>query len=88
MKSLFDVCFQYEMDNRRRKAGSTSTDASSRKIVHGNTRLVGKESKKSWRMRVMILYETAIENFASGGSNWGKVVDGYQRDLDDFKYCH
>jgi hypothetical protein len=88
MKSFFDVCFQYEMDNRRRKAGSTSGDASPRKIVHSDTRLVGKESKKSWRMRVMKLYETAIEFFASGGINWGKVVDGYQRDLDNFKYGH
>jgi hypothetical protein len=49
---------------------------------------VGTESKKAWRMRVMKLYETAIEFFASGGINWGKVVDGYERDLDDFKYGH
>jgi hypothetical protein len=39
-------------------------------------------------MRVMKLYETAIDFYASGGGNWSKVTDGYQRDLDNFKYGH
>ena len=37
---------------------------------------------------VMKLYETAIDFYSSGGGNWSKVTDGYQRDLDNFKYGH
>jgi len=89
MKSFFDVCFQYEIDSRRRrKASLTSVDALSLKLINSSKRGGGRESAKAWKMRVMKLYETAIDFYASGGGNWSKVTDGYQRDLDNFKYGH
>ena len=89
MRSFFGVCFRYEIDNRRcRKTSLTSVDASSLKLINSSKRGGVEENAKAWKMRVMKLYETAIDFYASGGSNWRKVVDGYQRDLDNFKYGH
>jgi len=47
-----------------------------------------KKKKKGRKMELCKLYETAIGFYANGGggSYWRKVVDGYQRDLDDVKY--
>jgi len=47
-----------------------------------------KKKKKGRKMELCKLYETAIGFYANdgGGSYWRKVVDGYQRDLDDLKY--
>ena len=39
MKSFFDVCFQYEIDSRRRrKASLTSVDALSLKLINSSKR--------------------------------------------------
>jgi len=62
-------------------------DALSLKLINSSTR-GGGASAKAWKMRVMKLYETAIDFYSSGGGNWSKVTDGYQRDLDNFKYGH
>ena len=80
------VCFQYEIDSRRcRKASLTSVDALSLKLINSSKRGEEVESAKAWKMRVMKLYETAIDFYSSGGGNWSKV---HQRDLDNFKYGH
>jgi hypothetical protein len=63
-------------------------DASSLKLINCSKRGEEGESAKAWKMRVMKLYETAIDFYSSGGDNWSKVTDGYQRDLDNFKYGH
>ena len=74
MKKFFDVCLQYEFDYN----------------CHGNNNhIAGKKkdhNKKSWKIRVMKLYETAISFYASAGDNseWKNVVNGYRRDLDKF----
>lgn len=81
MKAFFDVCLQYEINNCHHCRRSCSTNEEGRRG--------GKiETKKTWTIRVMKLYDTAIRFFASGGSNWKSVVDGYQRDLDNFKYSN
>jgi len=74
MKKFFDVCLQYEVEYN----------------CHGNNNhIAGKKkeyNKKSWKIRVMKLYETAISFYASAGDSceWKNVVNGYRRDLDKF----
>ena len=47
MKSFFDVCFQYEIDSRRRrKASLTSVDASSLKLINSSKRGGGGEAQR------------------------------------------
>lgn len=45
-----------------------------------------KENKKTQKMCLCKLYENSIGFYESGGSSWRKVVDGYQRGLQDVKY--
>ena len=47
MKSFFDVCFQYEIDSRRRrKASLTSVDALSLKLINSSKRGGGGGERK------------------------------------------
>ena len=47
MKSFFDVCFQYEIDSRRRrKASLTSVDALSLKLINSSKREGGGGERK------------------------------------------
>ena len=78
MKSFFDVCFRYELDHHRGRK------TSSNERVNCNKKEGGKEDKKTWKTRVVKLYETAIGFYRSGGSDWRKVVNRYQRDFDNF----
>jgi U3 small nucleolar RNA-associated protein 6 len=76
MKKFFDVCLQYEVEYNK---------------CHGNNNIAGKKKeskKKSWKIRVMKLYEKAISFYTSAGdsSEWKNVVNGYRRDLDSFNY--
>ena len=82
MKALFDVCIRYEIDHHRGRKTNSSV------FVNSNKKEGGLDDKKAWKTRVMKLYETAIEFYRSGGSDWRKVVNRYQRDHNNFIYGH
>jgi U3 small nucleolar RNA-associated protein 6 len=80
MKTFFDVCLQYEVEYNNWHGNNNNNIAGKKKK---------KESKKkSWKIRVMKLYETAISFYTSAGDSneWQNVVNGYRRDLDSFNY--
>ena len=85
MKSFFDACFRYELDHRRgHKTSSGFSNAPS--YVNSIKKEKGKENKKALKTRVVKLYETAIGFYSSAGNE--KIVNKYQRDLDNFMYAH
>jgi hypothetical protein len=87
MKSFFDVCFRYELDHRRgHKTSSCVSNAPS--YINSIKKERGKDNRKALKTRVVKLYETAIGFYSSAGSEWRKIVNKYQRDLDNFMYDH
>ena len=46
----------------------------------------GKEETKASRGRLRKLYNAGMEFYRSGGSAWGDVVAGYEKDLQEMKY--
>lgn len=85
MKSFFDACFRYELDHRRgHQTSSGFSNAPS--YVNSIKKEKGKENKKALKTRVVKLYETAIGFYSSAGNE--KIVNKYQRDLDNFMYAH
>jgi hypothetical protein len=78
MKTFFDVCLQYEVEYDNWHGSNNNNIAGKKK----------ESKKKSWKIRVMKLYEKAISFYTSAGdrSEWQHVVNGYRRDLDSFNY--